>query len=135
MKERSAFIVHRSASVVQRSEEALPPAYAREDFLAARLRVARVLPYQLSRAPFVSAARPSTRWPGCEAAGGSARLIDPDLHRMVGWLLHQEWPGNRARQPGTDTQGALSLPGVEVGGEDAVATRRSRGRGNEVSGG
>ncbi|HLG14710.1 MAG TPA: apolipoprotein N-acyltransferase [Blastocatellia bacterium] len=54
MKERSAFIVHRSASVVQRSEEALPPAYAREDFLAARLRVARVLPYQLSRAPFVS---------------------------------------------------------------------------------
>src|SRR5689334_5211212 len=35
-------------------EEAMPPVYAREDLLAARFRVARVLPYQPARAPFVS---------------------------------------------------------------------------------
>lgn len=35
-------------------EEAVPPVYAREDMLAARFRVARVLPYQQSRVPFVS---------------------------------------------------------------------------------
>ena len=35
-------------------EEAVPPVYAREDLLAARFRVARVLPYQQSHAPFVS---------------------------------------------------------------------------------
>ncbi|MEK6300008.1 MAG: apolipoprotein N-acyltransferase [Acidobacteriota bacterium] len=34
-------------------EEAAPPVYAREDLLAARFRLARVLPYQLS-APFIS---------------------------------------------------------------------------------
>ncbi len=35
-------------------EEAVPPVYAREDLLAARFRVARVLPYQPAHAPFVS---------------------------------------------------------------------------------
>jgi apolipoprotein N-acyltransferase len=35
-------------------EEAVPPVYAREDLLAARFRVARVLPYQQSHAPFIS---------------------------------------------------------------------------------
>src|SRR5437868_1303349 len=35
-------------------EEAVPPVYSREDLLAARFRVARVLPYQQSHAPFVS---------------------------------------------------------------------------------
>src|SRR5205085_2930289 len=35
-------------------EEAVPPVYAREDLLAARFRVARVLPYQTAHAPFVS---------------------------------------------------------------------------------
>jgi len=38
---------------VQHSEEAVPPVYAREDLLAARFRLARVLPYQQS-APFIS---------------------------------------------------------------------------------
>ena len=38
---------------VRHSEEAIPPAYAREDLLAARFRVAKVLPYQQS-APFIS---------------------------------------------------------------------------------
>jgi apolipoprotein N-acyltransferase len=35
-------------------EEAVPPVYAREDLLAARFRVARVLPFQQSRSPFIS---------------------------------------------------------------------------------
>src|SRR5205085_2850552 len=35
-------------------EEAVPPVYAREDLLAARFRLARVLPYQQSHAPFIS---------------------------------------------------------------------------------
>src|ERR1044071_865176 len=38
---------------VQHSEEAVPPVYAREDYLARRFRVAKVLPYQQST-PFVS---------------------------------------------------------------------------------
>jgi apolipoprotein N-acyltransferase len=38
---------------VRHSEEAVPPVYAREDLLAARFRVARVLPFQQS-APFIS---------------------------------------------------------------------------------
>src|SRR5712692_6859292 len=38
---------------VRHSEEAIPPAYAREDLLAARFRVAKVLPYQQS-APVIS---------------------------------------------------------------------------------
>src|SRR5215813_12642854 len=38
---------------VQHPEEAVPPVYAREDLLAARFRVARVLPFQQS-APFIS---------------------------------------------------------------------------------
>src|SRR6202049_1713827 len=38
---------------VRHREEAIPPVYAREDLLAARFRVARVLPYQQS-APFIS---------------------------------------------------------------------------------
>lgn len=39
---------------VRHSEEAVPPVYAREDLLAARFRVARVLPYQSSHTPFIS---------------------------------------------------------------------------------
>src|ERR1044071_6090608 len=38
---------------VQHSEEAVPPVYAREDYLARRFRVAKVLPYQQST-PFIS---------------------------------------------------------------------------------
>ncbi|HXU38878.1 MAG TPA: apolipoprotein N-acyltransferase [Blastocatellia bacterium] len=38
---------------VRHSEEAVPPVYAREDLLAARFRVAKVLPFQQS-APFIS---------------------------------------------------------------------------------
>lgn len=38
---------------VRHSEEAVPPVYAREDLLAARFRLAKVLPYQQS-APFIS---------------------------------------------------------------------------------
>src|SRR5215471_4676754 len=38
---------------VRHPEEAVPPVYAREDLLAARFRVARVLPFQQS-APFIS---------------------------------------------------------------------------------
>src|SRR5262245_39514588 len=38
---------------VRHREEAVPPVYAREDLLAARFRVARVLPFQQS-APFIS---------------------------------------------------------------------------------
>jgi apolipoprotein N-acyltransferase len=45
--------VHHSSFRVQHSEEAVPPVYAREDLLAARFRVAKVLPYQQS-APFIS---------------------------------------------------------------------------------
>ncbi len=45
--------LHRSSFRVQHSEEAVPPVYAREDLLAARFRVAKVLPYQQS-APFIS---------------------------------------------------------------------------------
>jgi len=40
-------------SRVRHSEEAVPTVYSREDFLAARFRLARVLPYQQS-APFIS---------------------------------------------------------------------------------
>jgi apolipoprotein N-acyltransferase len=35
-------------------EEVAPPVYAREDMLAARFRVAKVLPYQRSHTPFIS---------------------------------------------------------------------------------
>lgn len=45
--------IHHSSFRVQHSEEAVPPVYAREDLLAARFRVAKVLPYQQS-APFIS---------------------------------------------------------------------------------
>jgi hypothetical protein len=38
---------------VRHSEEAVPPVYAREDLLAARFRLAKVLPFQQS-APFIS---------------------------------------------------------------------------------
>ena len=38
---------------VRHSEEAVPPVYAREDLLAARFRVTKVLPYQQA-APFIS---------------------------------------------------------------------------------
>src|SRR6185295_8549898 len=52
---RSSILTPRSSilSRVQHSEEAVPPVYAREDLLAARFRLARVLPYQQS-APFIS---------------------------------------------------------------------------------
>jgi apolipoprotein N-acyltransferase len=45
--------IRNSSLRVQHSEEAVPPVYAREDLLAARFRLARVLPYQQS-APFIS---------------------------------------------------------------------------------
>src|SRR5262245_50077574 len=45
--------IRNSSFRVRHSEEAVPPVYAREDLLAARFRVARVLPYQRS-APFIS---------------------------------------------------------------------------------
>jgi apolipoprotein N-acyltransferase len=45
--------IRNSSFRVQHSEEAVPPVYAREDLLAARFRLARVLPYQQS-APFIS---------------------------------------------------------------------------------
>jgi apolipoprotein N-acyltransferase len=47
------FAIRNSSLRVQHSEEAVPPAYAREDLLAARFRLAKVLPYQQS-APFIS---------------------------------------------------------------------------------
>jgi len=46
--------VRQSASKAAIKEEAVPPVYAREDLLAARFRLARVLPYQQSRSPFIS---------------------------------------------------------------------------------
>jgi apolipoprotein N-acyltransferase len=46
-------LVHRSSFRVRHSEEAVPPVYAREDMLAARFRVAKVLRYQQT-APFIS---------------------------------------------------------------------------------
>ena len=53
----SSFIIHHSAFTssfrVQHSEEAAPTVYAREDLLARRFRVTKVLPYQQS-APFLS---------------------------------------------------------------------------------
>src|SRR5262245_37009260 len=39
---------------VRHCEEAVPSSFTREDVLAARLRVAKVVPYQRSTAPFVS---------------------------------------------------------------------------------
>jgi apolipoprotein N-acyltransferase len=51
---QSSILNPRSSTLrVQHSEEAVPPVYAREDLLAARFRVAKVLPYQQS-APFIS---------------------------------------------------------------------------------
>ncbi len=52
---RSSAIDPRSATLlrVRHSEEAVPPVYAREDLLAARFHLAKVLPYQQS-APFIS---------------------------------------------------------------------------------
>jgi len=50
----SSILDSRSSSLrVRHSEEAVPPVYAREDLLAARFRVTKVLPYQQS-APFIS---------------------------------------------------------------------------------
>ena len=50
----SSILNPRSSTLrVRHSEEAAPPVYAREDLLAARFRVAKVLPYQQS-APFIS---------------------------------------------------------------------------------
>jgi apolipoprotein N-acyltransferase len=46
---RRRFVIHSAIK-----EEAVPPVYAREDLLAARFRVARVLPYQPAHRPFVS---------------------------------------------------------------------------------
>lgn len=46
-------LFHHSSFRVRHSEEAVPPVYAREDLLAARFRVAKVLPFQQS-APFIS---------------------------------------------------------------------------------
>ncbi|MEK6409808.1 MAG: apolipoprotein N-acyltransferase, partial [Acidobacteriota bacterium] len=55
LSRRSSILDPRSStfSRVRHSEEAVPPVYAREDLLAARYRVAKVLPYQQS-APFIS---------------------------------------------------------------------------------
>jgi apolipoprotein N-acyltransferase len=48
------FLVHHSSFIIRRfREEAVPPVYAREDLLARRFRVAKVVPYQQS-APFIS---------------------------------------------------------------------------------
>jgi apolipoprotein N-acyltransferase len=47
-------LFHRSSLRVRHSEEAVPPVYAREDMLAARFRVSKVLPYQQSHTPFIS---------------------------------------------------------------------------------
>src|SRR6185503_2540302 len=49
-----ALRAHHSHRRVRHTEEAVPPVYAREDLLAARFRVARVLPYQSSHTPFIS---------------------------------------------------------------------------------
>lgn len=49
-----ALLAHLSHRRVRHTEEAVPPVYAREDMLAARFRVARVLPYQSSHTPFIS---------------------------------------------------------------------------------
>ncbi|HKS42020.1 MAG TPA: apolipoprotein N-acyltransferase [Blastocatellia bacterium] len=49
-----ALRAHLSHRRVRHTEEAVPPVYAREDMLAARFRVARVLPYQSSHTPFIS---------------------------------------------------------------------------------
>jgi apolipoprotein N-acyltransferase len=46
--------IHRPPVRVRHPEEAVPPVYAREDLLAARFRVAKVLPYQQSHTPFIS---------------------------------------------------------------------------------
>ena len=54
MNSRNAVPVHHSSFIIHRfREEAVPPVYAREDLLAARFRVAKVLPFQQS-APFIS---------------------------------------------------------------------------------
>src|SRR5947207_2301880 len=52
---RPSPILHPRSSLfrVRHSEEAVPPVYAREDLLASRFRVSKVLPYQQS-APFLS---------------------------------------------------------------------------------
>ena len=49
-----ALRAHHSHRRVRHTEEAVPPVYAREDLLAARFRLARVLPYQSSHTPFIS---------------------------------------------------------------------------------
>src|SRR5512134_79663 len=53
---RSSILDLRSSMVLSRvrhTEEAVPPVYAREDLLAARFRVAKVLPFQQA-SPFIS---------------------------------------------------------------------------------
>jgi apolipoprotein N-acyltransferase len=52
---RSSILDPQSSTLfrVQHSEEAVPPVYAREDLLAARFRVAKVLPFQQA-SPFIS---------------------------------------------------------------------------------
>ncbi|MEK6322845.1 MAG: apolipoprotein N-acyltransferase [Acidobacteriota bacterium] len=52
---RSSILDPQSSTLarVRHSEEAVPPVYAREDLLAARFRVAKVLPYQQA-SPFIS---------------------------------------------------------------------------------
>ncbi|MEN3334590.1 MAG: apolipoprotein N-acyltransferase [Blastocatellia bacterium] len=57
IRQRSLFPARLSQSAIKASaikEEAVPPVYAREDLLAARFRLARVLPYQQSHSPFIS---------------------------------------------------------------------------------
>lgn len=54
MKPQSVFCTHQAALRVSHPEEAVPPAFAREDLLAARFNVAKVLPYQQSSTPFIS---------------------------------------------------------------------------------
>lgn len=54
MKVERLSLIPRSSSRARHSEEAVPPVYAREDLLAARFRVAKVVPYQQSHTPFIS---------------------------------------------------------------------------------
>jgi apolipoprotein N-acyltransferase len=51
---QSAVRSPRAATGTRHTEEAAPPAFAREDLLAARFRVSRVLPYQQASPPFIS---------------------------------------------------------------------------------
>src|SRR5215212_4059377 len=54
MMVKSAIRNPQSAIRTPHLEEAAPPVYAREDLLAARFRVAKILPYQQSHTPFIS---------------------------------------------------------------------------------